>query len=942
MKKLFVPMTLLAFAAACGDGDPMAPAAAPIAVAPPSFDLIGNMVGSVNGIAKVMPLNVGTNGSTTLYVTETNGDGKNGCNLTGQTTLTVSVRSSNTAAATVSPSSITFNGCGDRPAVTVTPVAAGKGPATISLAQISNSTVGSFDFSPATFTVTVAGPTNTAPSVTVEGVAAGAKYVLGYVPTATCSVTDAEDGSRTVNPLLTGTLTGGLGEQTATCSYTDNGGLKVESAKKYTIVAPTTQTIAFTSTAPTTGYVGTTYAVSATGGASGNPVAFGTTSEPAICTVSASTNSTATVSFVGAGTCVVTANQAGDATHAAAQQQTQSVTVATKAAQMIEFTSTPTAPKYLGTYTVSATGGTSGNAVTFAPATPTICTVAPGATANTAIVNFVGVGTCTITADQLGSSSHEAAAQQTQQFEVGKAAQSITFGALAGKTFGDASFSVSASASSQLPVSFGAAAGGKCTVSNGTVSITGAGTCTIVASQAGSALYEAAQEVPQSFTIAKAQATVTLGGLTGHTFDGTAKTATATTIPGGLETVTFSYKQNGAEVSPTDAGSYAVVATLDNANYEGAASGTLVIDKATATIALSNLAQVYTGAARLATATTAPVGLSGVSLTYNGSETAPTDAGSYAVVASIDNKNYRAENATGTLVVDKAQATIALSDLNQTYVGASLAATATTAPAGLSGISITYAGSAAAPTNAGSYAVVAALDNKNYRATDATGTFVIAKAMPVLAWTKPGSITIGTALGGTQLNATASFRGAALQGSFTYAPAAGTVLSYGLAKPLAATFQPADQVNFVTDVAVGTTVDVLFAPASVGGHIFLQPVNLPTEAVSVFRLGSTVPLKFQLYGVNAAGQPVLLSDEVAQTIVGSTVTFTKVSANPLAGTTEAAESLPATGGTTFRYDAAADQFVFNWGTRSATEGTWKIAASLPDGTAVTATVSLKK
>ena len=76
---------------------------------------------------------------------------------------------------------------------------------------------------------------------------------------------------------------------------------------------------------------------------------------------------------------------------------------------------------------------------------------------------------------------------------------------------------------------------------------------------------------------------------------------------------------------------------------------TVTVNKATATLTLSNLAQTYSGVPEPVTVTTSPAGLSGVSVTYNGSSTAPTAAGSYAVVASLTNADYTASNATGTL-----------------------------------------------------------------------------------------------------------------------------------------------------------------------------------------------------------------------------------------------------------------------------------------------------
>jgi hypothetical protein len=202
-------------------------------------DVSNNLDASVEAIAEVMPLNVGgANGTTQLYIVARNDDGKNGCNLTGSTTLTVAISSNNTPVATVSPSSHTFTSCGDTATLTVTPHS--QGSATISVSQTSNTTTGSFNLAPATFTVNVAPPANTAPSVSVGGVTGGAAYEIGFVPAATCNVTDAEDGNSSFAATLsaiTGPLAAyGLGDQTASCSYTDGGGLTASASETYSIV----------------------------------------------------------------------------------------------------------------------------------------------------------------------------------------------------------------------------------------------------------------------------------------------------------------------------------------------------------------------------------------------------------------------------------------------------------------------------------------------------------------------------------------------------------------------------------------------------------------------------------------------------------------------------------------------------------------------------------
>ena len=92
--------------------------------------------------------------------------------------------------------------------------------------------------------------------------------------------------------------------------------------------------------------------------------------------------------------------------------------------------------------------------------------------------------------------------QATGTLSIGKAGQTINFGALPNKTYGDADFTVSAIASSGLGVSL--AALGNCTISGNTVQITSAGSCTITASQGGNSNYSAAADVPQTFVIAPA------------------------------------------------------------------------------------------------------------------------------------------------------------------------------------------------------------------------------------------------------------------------------------------------------------------------------------------------------------------------------------------------------------------------------------------------------
>jgi Subtilase family len=170
------------------------------------------------------------------------------------------------------------------------------------------------------------------------------------------------------------------------------------------------QLIEFTSAAPASAVVGgPAYTVSATA-SSGLEVSFSSGS-PGVCSIAG-----ASVSFIGAGTCAIGANQEGRPREwEPAPEAQQSFTVG-KGAQTISFTSTPPASAVAGgaSYNVSAQGGASGNPVVF--------TVDASASAVCAIsgftVAFTAAGTCAIDANEAGNANYEAAPQTQQSFAV--------------------------------------------------------------------------------------------------------------------------------------------------------------------------------------------------------------------------------------------------------------------------------------------------------------------------------------------------------------------------------------------------------------------------------------------------------------------------------------------------------------------------------------------
>ena len=128
-------------------------------------------------------------------------------------------------------------------------------------------------------------------------------------------------------------------------------------------------------------------------------------------------------------------------------------------------------------------------------------------------VTIVGTGTTDITASQAGDLDYAAATDVTQSLVV-KQTQTITFNALAAVTFGGADFDPGATASSTLNVSYSSSDALVASVSGNMVTIVGAGTTVITASQTGDADYIAAPDVAQDLVVNQADQTITLTPVT--------------------------------------------------------------------------------------------------------------------------------------------------------------------------------------------------------------------------------------------------------------------------------------------------------------------------------------------------------------------------------------------------------------------------------------------
>ena len=244
-----------------------------------------------------------------------------------------------------------------------------------------------------------------------------------------------------------------------------------------------------------------------------------------------------------------------------------------------------------------------------------------------------------------------------------------------------------------------------------------------------------------TLTVTKAAATVTVSNTT-QTYNTQQLPVTASVTMGGVTTPmgpnfgqtpgTITYQKNdgsaATQVPPTNAGVYTVVATLVDSNYQGTATATYTIQKCNPTITVSNTTQSYTGSPCPVTVATSVAGLN-YNVTYNGSNTVPTQVGVYPVVVTTNDQNSLTVTQSSSLSVTQANASISLSNLTTTYSGSPqqprIIVTNQNGSVIHPPLTVTYGGSTTQPTNTGSYTVVVTINDPEYNAVNATGNFVI-------------------------------------------------------------------------------------------------------------------------------------------------------------------------------------------------------------------------
>jgi PKD repeat protein len=250
----------------------------------------------------------------------------------------------------------------------------------------------------------------------------------------------------------------------------------------------------------------------------------------------------------------------------------------------------------------------------------------------------------------------------------------------------------------------------------------------------------------------------------------------------------------------------------DGTNYTTATASVAinVTEKITPTITWTNPGAITYGTALSGTQLNANSGGIAGFFVYSPASGTVLPAGSHTLNVTFNPTNtatYNSATASVTLNVNKASTSITWSNPTAITYGTALSGTQLNAVGSRPG-TLVYDPVSGSVLGAGTKTLNVTFtptDSTNYSSATGNVTLIVNKATPTITWNNPANITGGTALSGTQLNATS-----ATAGTFTYNPASGTVLAVGT-HTLQATLTPTDGTNY-TSVSRSVTINVTQLP----------------------------------------------------------------------------------------------------------------------------------
>jgi MBG domain-containing protein/Big-like domain-containing protein len=396
-------------------------------------------------------------------------------------------------------------------------------------------------------------------------------------------------------------------------------------------------------------------------------------------------------------------------------------------------------------------------------------------------------------------------------------------------------------------------------------------------------------------------------------------------------------------------GSYAINAHVaagtgaDLANYDiNLVNGTMTVTKAPLTVKAADQTKTYGDANPVFTGTiTGTKNSDNLIDSYTTSAGAASGVGTYAINAQLaagtgaDLANYNVNLVDGTLTVTKAPVTVKADDKTKTYGDANPALTGkVTGTKNGDNLVDTYTTTPDATTGVGSYAVNAHLaagpgaSLANYDVSLVDGTLTIVKA-PLTITADDKSKVLNAANPAFTGTVAGLKNGDGITAVYGTSATTGSPVGTYAIVATAIDSSPSRLGNYTVTLVNGA-LTVGYATgncAGSAGRTVLQPVN--ADGTSVFKKGSTVPVKFRVCDANGA------SIGSAGVVTGTPAAPVLVSKSTgVGGVDESVYST--TPDTSFRWDPSAQQWIYNQATSNLTSGvayTYKIP--LNDGTWIT-------
>jgi hypothetical protein len=314
---------------------------------------------------------------------------------------------------------------------------------------------------------------------------------------------------------------------------------------------------------------------------------------------------------------------------------------------------------------------------------------------------------------------------------------------------------------------------------------------------------------------------------------------------------------------------------------------TLTVTQAASVITWANPASIVYGTALSATQLNATASVPGALAYTPGTGVVPAAGmGTLSVTFTpTDTTNYTTITKTVSLMVTQNVSVITWATPASIVYGTALSTIQLNASASIPG-TLVYTPAAGVVPGGGTDTLSVTFtptDTTDYTSVTKTVPLTVTQAAPVLTWTRPASITSGTALSTSQLNASPP-----VPGTLVYTPAAGVILAAGT-NTLSVTFTPTDTTNYTTvtktvplTVTQAAPVLTWTPPASVTYGTVLSTIQLNASAsVSGTFVYTPAAGVIPAAGTDTLSVTFIPTDTTNYSTVSKTVTLTVTQAAPV-------------------------------------------------------------